>query len=179
MLEVEPEADAVIIDGSVLINAFPPKTSKTCDAYVQGDLIPKLESYGAKYSRTDIVFGVYKKLSLKAETRSKRGLYLCIRRRVLATSKTPVIWKGFLRDDSNKTELSEFLSGKVCRAETIRNLVIATKGNLAITESNNKSLDAISPYGHEEADTRLFLHAQASMEASPLSSRPMTLMCLS
>lgn len=58
-----------------------------------------------------------------------------------------VNWNMFLRDGSNKTELLELLSNKVCRAETIRNLVIAITGNLGITSSKSKSLDAISSCG--------------------------------
>ena len=40
---------------------------------LKNNIIPKVESYGARYERVDVVFGVYKKSSLKSETRSKRG----------------------------------------------------------------------------------------------------------
>lgn len=102
---------------------------------MQEDSISKLEAYDVKYSLTGIVFDVYKKDSLKAETRSKRGSD--IRSQVSATIKVPVGWKGLLSDDSNKTELFDFLTDKVCRAETMRNLVIATKGNVVSTNSSN------------------------------------------
>ena len=158
MPETEPHTDTIIIDGSALVNSTPPKVSKTFNEYVQEDTISKLASYASKYDRIDIVFDVYKKDSLKSETRSKRGSG--IRRRVSATSKTPTNWKGFLRDDNNKTELFAFFPEKICSSEAITNLVIATKGPLAITNSITKSLDAISPCSHEEADTRLFVHAR-------------------
>lgn len=103
---LRPEADITVIDGSALINTTPPQMSKTFDAYAQGDVNPKLESYGAKYQRIDVAFDVYTKDRLKSETRSKRGS--SIRRRVLATCKTPANWKGFLRDDRNKSECSNF-----------------------------------------------------------------------
>ena len=83
----EPRGDAIIIDGSALINALPPCCSKTFDNYAKEDVIPKTESYGAGYKRVDIVFDVYKKPSLKSETRSKRGKG--IRRRVTGSRKTP------------------------------------------------------------------------------------------
>lgn len=66
----EPKGDTIIIDGSALISASPPRTSKTFNDYAKEDIIPKVESYGARYKRVDIVFDVYKKSSLKSETRS-------------------------------------------------------------------------------------------------------------
>ena len=89
----EPRGDAVIIDGSALINALPPRTSKIIDDYAKEDIIPKVESYGARYERVDVVFDVYKKSSLKSEARSKRGQG--IRRRVTGTSKTPSNGRSF------------------------------------------------------------------------------------
>ena len=62
----EPKGDTIIIDGSALINASPPHTSKTFNDYAKEDIIPKVESYGARYKRVDIVFDVYKKSSLKS-----------------------------------------------------------------------------------------------------------------
>ena len=85
--EREPEGDTIIIDGSALINAIPPRSSKSFDDYAKEDFLPKVESYAAKYERVDVVFDVYKKLSLKSETRTKRGRG--IRRRVTGTTKTP------------------------------------------------------------------------------------------
>ena len=102
----------------------------------------------------DVLFDVYKKSSLKSETRSKRGQG--IRRRVTGTSKTPGNWQSFLRDASNKTELLHFLA-EMCEAE-ITSTVIITKGEHAISNTR-KSLDAVSPCCHEEADTRIFVHA--------------------
>ena len=90
----EPKGDAIIIDESALINALPPRSSKTFDDYAKEEIIPKVESYGARYERVDVVFDVYKKSSLKSETRSKRGQG--IRRRVTGTSKTPGNWQSFL-----------------------------------------------------------------------------------
>jgi len=40
----EPKGDAIIIDGSALINALPARTSKTFDDYAKEDIIPKVES---------------------------------------------------------------------------------------------------------------------------------------
>ena len=163
MPERDPEGDAIIIDGSALINALPPHSSKIFDDYAREDILPKVESYGAKYKRVDIVFDVYKKSSQKSETRLKRGQG--IRRRVTGTSKTPTNWRSFLRNDSNKTELFHFLAEKICEAQTT-STVIVTKGEDAIS-NKRKSLDSVAPCCHEEADTRICVHARdATLEGS-------------
>jgi len=111
--------------------------------------------YDGKYGRVDIVFDVYKKSSLKSETRTKRGQGI---RRVTGTSKTPLNWRSFLRDDSNKTELFHLFADKLFEAQTTSTVVV-TKGEDAV---NNKKmpLDAVAPCCHEEADTRIFVHAK-------------------
>ena len=127
----EPKGDVIIFDGSALINASPPRTSKIFYDYAKEDTIPKVEYYGARYERVDVVFDVYKKSSLKSEMRSKRGQG--IRKRVTGTSKTPGNWQSFLRDASNKTELFHFLGEKMCEAQSSsqkENMPLATQGNL-------------------------------------------------
>ena len=106
-MDKEPLSDTVLIDGSALINALPPRTSKTFNDYARDVIIPKVEWYGTKYQRVDIVFDVYKKPSLKNETRSRRGQGM--RRRVTDTGTLPTNWKSFLRDDDNKNELFHFV----------------------------------------------------------------------
>ena len=155
--------DTIITDDSALINAIPPRSSKSFDDYAKEDFLPKVESYAAKYKRVDVMFDVYKKLSLKSETRTKRGRG--IRRRVTGTTKTPQNWRSFLRDDSNKTELFNFLAEKTCDANTT-STVIVTRGDGAIS-NRVRSLDAVAPCSHEEADTRVFVHARdATLQGS-------------
>ena len=101
----------VIIDGSALVNALPPRISKTFAEYAEREFIPKVDACAKKYHRTDIVFDIYKPSSLKTETRSKRGMGE--RRRVIGTGKLPKNWRNFLRHSTNKTELFEYLTEKV------------------------------------------------------------------
>ncbi|KAJ8353458.1 hypothetical protein SKAU_G00210250 [Synaphobranchus kaupii] len=122
--DTEPKADGIIIDGSTLINSLPPRTSKTFDEYAALDVLPTIQVYSSKYERTDIVFDVYRKASLKAETRSRRGLGA--RRRVTDNGKVPRNWRSFLRENDNKTELFNFLADKIVRMHT-PNTVIVTK----------------------------------------------------
>lgn len=106
------------------------------------------------------MFDVYWKSSLKSEARSKRGK--AIRRRVTGTGKTPSNWQSFLRDENNKQELFHFIADKVTEMKTA-NIVIVTKGEDAVSNQTT-NLDAIAPCSHEEADTRIFLHAQHAVK---------------
>ncbi|XP_014665390.1 PREDICTED: ski oncogene-like [Priapulus caudatus] len=127
--ETEPVADAIVIDGSALVNALPPRASKTSAEYATLDFIPKVATYAVKYKRMGIFFDVYQPSSLNAETRIKRGKGA--RRRVTENGKMPRNWQSFLRDDTNKTELFEYLAMKVADVRT-ENTVIITKGANAI-----------------------------------------------
>ena len=118
--------------------------------------MPIVKSSCAKYERVDIIFYVYRKGSLKAETRSKRGKG--IRRRVSEASQTPQNWKSFMREDENKTELFHFLAEKISEADT-PSTIIVTRGDNVIC-NKMKSLDIIAPCSHEEVDTRIFVHVR-------------------
>lgn len=154
--EKKPESDVLIVDGSALVNTLPPRSPKTFDEYARMDILPRIETYSNTYRRTDIVFDVYWQSSLKSEARSKRGK--AIRRRVTGTCKTPSNWQSFLRDENNKRELFHFIADKVTETTTA-NIVIVTKGEDAVS-NQAAELDAVAPCSHEEADTRIFLHAR-------------------
>jgi len=120
------------------------------------------------------------KLHTSQKSQSQSGLTLperepeggrWIRRRVTGTTKTPQSWRSFLRDDSNKTELFNFLADKMCDADTTSTIIV-TRGDNAIC-NKVRSVDAVAPCSHEEADTRVFVHARA---ATSLPLKQMTLM---
>ena len=70
-----------------------------------------------------------------------------------------------MRQDDNKTELFEFLATHIEHTETL-NTVIVTKGEDAVSNTNINR-NELSPCTHEEADTRLFVHAKdASTEGN-------------
>lgn len=151
----EPVADAIIFDGSALVNSLPPRLSKTFAEYATLEFIPKVKPYNVKYVRMDIVFDVYLPSSLKSEARSKRGQGA--RRRVTEHGILPRNWHSFLRNNTNKTELFEYLAEKIidnCK----KNTIIVSKGTNAISNHQQMNICDISPCSHEEADTRIFLH---------------------
>ena len=153
MSNTKPEADAIIIDGSALVNSQPPGRSKTFDDNSNEDILPRVRSYSTKYQRIDIVFDVYKESSLKVEARSKRGKG--IRRRVTSTRKTPRNWKSFLRD--NKTKRFHFLADRLSEAD-MPSLVTVTKEE-DVYCNRVIALYDLGPCTHEEADSRIFVHA--------------------
>ena len=155
--ETKTESDVLIVDGATLVNTVAPRTPKTFEEYAREDILLQVEYYSTKHKRTDIIFDVYHQSSLKAEARCKRGK--AIRKRVTATSKTPSNWQSFLRDSSNKTELFNFLADKVAEM-TAGNPVIITKEENAITSDTSANLEEVAPCTHEEADTRIFVHAR-------------------
>ena len=85
--DTEPEANFIILNGSALIDALPSRISKTFEEYAVLEVVPKVHTYSCTYTRTDIVFDVYWSSSLKADTRSNRGIGS--RRRVTDKVKTP------------------------------------------------------------------------------------------
>ena len=101
------------------------------------------------------MFDEYRNASLKAATRMKRGAG--VRIRVKGRRKMPGNWDQFLREDERKTELFNLLSDNV-RTETSPGVVVTTRGKeLRCSEVINEQ--ELPPCTHEEADTRMLLHA--------------------
>ena len=63
-----------------------------------------------------------------------------------------------MREDNNKTKLFHFLADKICDFQT-SSTIIVTNGEDVISKSSESLVD-ISPCSHEEADTRVFVHAK-------------------
>ena len=147
--ESEPVADAIIIDGSALVNSLCPRTSNTFEEYAVLDVLPSIQRYSTKYQRTDIVFDVYQK---------------CLRR-VTSNGKIPSNWPIFLRENDNKTELFIFLADRIVEMCTA-NVVIATREEDFVS-NRAISLEGVPLCSQEEADTRIFVYArQAAAEGS-------------
>ena len=64
---------AAILDSTVVVNMLKPGNTKTFEEYARNIFVPAIDVQVQKFKRTDIVFDVYKKVSLKSTTRKKRG----------------------------------------------------------------------------------------------------------
>ena len=148
--KLKPEAEVLIAGGAFLVNTLTPRAPKTFQEYACKDMIPKVYQDCTAHKRTEMVFDVYRKTSLKAEARSKWGK--STRRRVTAKNKTPNKWQGFIRDSSN-LRLFHFLADELAKMITV-NEVFVTKGKDVLTNSSHIDADmnGLAPCTHEEAD---------------------------
>ena len=154
--DVTINVDAVLLDGAAIINMLPPGATTTFKEYSELVFLPYVQSQLNKANRVDIVWDEYIPNSLKAMTRQKRGKGT--RRRVQPETKIPGNWKAFLRIDENKVELFAFLAQECIQIHT-DGKVVSTLGKLTILNSPMEDTSRLSPCTHEEADTRLLLHA--------------------
>lgn len=152
-----PRVTAKLVDGAVLVNMIRPGTSRTFGEYadvfsnyVQKELSSTL--------RVDVVWDRYLDDSLKNCTRLNRGEGT--RTRVSATTKIPKGWPNFLRISKNKEELFALLTERLSTLATPDKELYATDGEMVKTNNSKRcDLTALQPCSHEEADTRLMVHA--------------------
>lgn len=105
--------------------------------------------------RVDVIFDEYRQNSLKNATRLKRGRG--VRGRVEETKVIPRNWTEFLRDEGNKAELFQFIA-HVMSSETF-NAKVVVKNQENVFPSTLRNTHHLMPCSHEEADTRMLLHA--------------------
>ena len=154
MIPEDTTIDTYIFDGGRLPYWVRPKPNATFSQYL-ADIIKFLELLFHWYARMDIVFDVYRKDSLKAATREKRGRG--VRRRVAGANKAPSNWAQFLRDSENKDELNTFLAeGITAHSYSSGKQVFVTHHEHVLT--NASALSNMTDCSHEEADTRMMVH---------------------
>ena len=101
-----------------------PGTAQTFEDYFNYVFAPYIARQLETVQRVDVVWDVYHEDSLKRCTREKRGYGR--RRKVLASTRIPSDWKGFLRVDGNKDELFKLLAEKVILLISTRRADIQT-----------------------------------------------------
>lgn len=153
---MQPDVTAVVFDGAVLVNVIKPKSSKTFQDYSTEEFVPYIESQLQKFDRLGIVWDQYFPHSLKEQTREARSQI--VRRRVSATTVVPRNWCEFLRNAENKQELFVFLSQEMSRMNVGRKQLFIACGQNIITNDTDTN-DTLEPCTHEEADSRMLLHA--------------------
>ena len=124
--------------------------------------------FGCLYSRVDVVFDRYQDMSIKSGTREKRAGKAPAIRRVTSSRdvKLPSNFKSFLSLSVNKVDLASFLSEALVEMtpelQPSQELVVAGRFDDVMVwtsaDRNNHSLSS----SHEEADTRLLLHAKGA-----------------
>lgn len=119
--------------------------------------------YQLRRSKTvHVVWDLYSTLSIKGTTREKRGHDT--RQHVCGSAKVPGNWHNFLSHSDNKTELISYLSGKLMEVQmpdSKCSYVIAGENVLHVGSDNH-----MGECNHEEADTRIVVHALHSLQTS-------------
>ncbi|KAG7157202.1 hypothetical protein Hamer_G010051, partial [Homarus americanus] len=153
-----PPATSVGLDGAAVPLMLKPAAAKNFEEYAQEVFIPYMSTKLQTASRLDLVFDRYVAESLKCTARAKRGQG--IRKRVVGSATIPGNWQNFLRVDSNKTELFKFLSDTLLTwfDKEDKQLVI-TDGQAVLSKPVLLDLASIAPSNHEEAHSRMLLHA--------------------
>lgn len=82
----------------------------------------------------------------------------------LITSSVPRNWKDFLRVDRNKQELFKFLAQCVTSVDSGQKQVISSHGTNVLSSLPRGDVSIMAPSTHEEADTRIFLHAADAVQ---------------
>jgi len=98
---------------------------------------------------------------------------------VQPSTQIPRNWQQFLRSEENKQELFQFLAQCVVSLHEEKQ-VITTKGKDILCSPVRNNTTKLAPCTHEEADTRMILHAQtqsrrATARLCLVQSTPMSL----
>lgn len=152
-----PIFDMMALDGAVVVQMLKPGKAKTFTDYATDVFEPYITSQIAKLRRLDIVWDSYIGNSLKSAARTKRGTGARVR--VGPNVPIPHKWLEFLRVNDNKSELFQFLSEHSVRISIPETkCIVATLGQ-DVLSSQITDFNMLAPCTHEEADTRLLLHA--------------------
>ena len=145
----------IILDGAV-INMLKPIGVKTFQDYATHVFLPFTKAQLRNVTRID-VWDVYLEDSLKSTTREIQGRG--IRRRVDSSNTIPGNLQGFLRLADKKTELFDFLALQVVENLSGEKDVYKTCGQNVLCSRVRQDISSLAPCTHEEADTRMLLHA--------------------
>ena len=99
----------------------------------------------------------YLENSLKQGTREARGTGT--RRRVCDNVAIPLNWKSFLRLNDYKKELFQYLAASV-QSLGISDVEVISTADVDVISSSTIDKAGLAPCNHEEADTRIFVHAR-------------------
>ena len=155
--ESPQEISAIILDGAAIVQMLKPIGVTTFEQYAQDIFKQYIISQLDAVDRVGIVWDTYKVDSLKSSTRENRGKG--IRRRVTLSTAVPKNWQDFLCVDDNKEELFPYLSQVSSAWRSDSNKEIVVTDGIEVLVSPVRDTTLLAPCLHEEADTRMFVHA--------------------
>ena len=177
LIEQIPQSSSTVIDGMALLQALKAKDLPETFGDLAEIVLKKIISIAAfnNSQRVDFVTDRYPEVSTKNVERVSRatsGTYVFS---ILGEQqKVPKQWKKFMQVGSNKERLTDFLM------EQWRKVPSSSLGSIALFVTNEDKcfkIHSVSNVGvvieeipelkcdHEEADTRMFVHAQHAAES--------------
>ncbi|CAH1154985.1 unnamed protein product [Phaedon cochleariae] len=163
-INIDRNTSQLIIDGQALVNSIGKPATATTFGDLAAIFIDRVVHLGRPYARVDILFDRYRPKSIKSGTRCRRTRGAApVRRDITSTAiPLPKNWKNFLALGENKADLARFLSQEVLQ-HVFNDIEVVVSGGLIHEEdvrSTNPESDVSSLAAtHEEADTRVVLHA--------------------
>lgn len=162
----------VIIDGQALVQAIgKPSNAKTFGGLADRFIASVFSHFSDTCSRVDVVFDRYEEHTIKDTARIVRsGKNRPIRRKVDNRDvPLPINWRQFIDLPENKQDLEHFLSLELIRQAkaVLQNQEVVTAGGFHDRMAVESSLgnDVLSlQSNHDEADTRILLHAKSAKE---------------
>ena len=162
--EILPRNSAVIIDGMAIINKL--NAEKQTYGELAANIFATIMMNGYGSTRLDVVFDVYKELSIKNAEREKRGNTVSgVQLNTIMPGHKVQQWKSVLRCSASKTALTNFLFNEWQKPEYLNKLegksIFVTNQSQCVMLSHGR----VSPVpeletSQEEADTRMLLHAK-------------------
>ena len=155
-----PSNSAVIIDGMAVVRQI--KTSKITFEQFATNLLYYVLSIGKECKRVDVVFDVYRDVSIKDVERNRRSTGQLTLQKIIPNSPIKQ-WTLLLSSNHNKNMIVEFLIGQWKNQLNLLNEkeLYVTIGDIALRLCSSGFTEVSSLCSdHEEADTRLLLHAQ-------------------
>ena len=163
-ISLNGEMACLIIDGQALVCALrKPKGIKTfgqlADIFVHSVL-----SQGHQYARIDVVFDRYRVNSIKENTRNRRTKTKKAIRKMINGRDIPLPenWDNFMACKENKSDYAHFLSTELKQQAPGNKQIVISGGfkNELEVWSSDATIDTSQLSStHEEADTRMILHA--------------------
>lgn len=166
-IEFDQSTSQLIIDGQALVNSIGKPENATTFGDLAASFIKRIVYLGRPYARVDILFDRYRPRSIKSGTRCKRTRGAAPVRRDITSSAVPLPkdWKNFLALEENKADLARFLSQELLQYDFWAVEIVVSGGftNEEYAQSTNPESDISALFAtHEEADTRVVLHAVLS-----------------
>ena len=149
------EAHMAILDGAAMFIMIKPQTPVSFAGHITPAMEYVHKQFRGDVQRVDMMFDAYLEDILKAATR--RGIGKGIRRVVEGNKQVPSNWQEFLRVDENKSGLFHLVSDRIVDEE-FPGLVIVTR-DYEVLSTAPCDLARLMRCTHEEADTRLYVHA--------------------